>query len=530
MSGTTKGMILVVDDDPGVRRLLVLGLQRHGYLTTEAGDGEAALRAVEETDVDLVLLDSGLPHLNGLQVLERLRAAPSTATLPVILVTGRAGIADKVSGLSAGADDYLAKPVALDELIARIEANLRGHRIWVDRMTARLHDRSQLATQLAARSAGDDVSQHIVSTVASQPTVARAALVEISVNGQALVQAVSSPCPPDDVSVLRETRLDLVFTDDFAPLLADGASVVPSGSIPGLGAGRLVAATVGRGSRSTVALVIEIDPSLSDRRDLVRDALGLTVEIAPMVEHMLAQAQPQTALADLAHTLQSVIADDAFHPVFQPICDITTNSVVGYEALTRFDDGTPPDMRFEEASIVGLGADLELATLRTAMLASRALGPSHYLSVNVSATLLGHAALPEILDIADGRQLAIEITEHEKIDDYQRVRDEFTSLGRRLRMAVDDAGSGWASLRHVFTLRPDYVKLDRSWVAGVHLDPPRKALLLGIARSVSEMGGQVIAEGIELEAELAALRSCGIQLGQGYLLGRPSSVIDLPIA
>lgn len=167
-------------------------------------------------------------------------------------------------------------------------------------------------------------------------------------------------------------------------------------------------------------------------------------------------------------------------------------------------------------------------TLRAALQASQALPPERYLSINVSATLPGHHELPEILDIAGSRQLAIEITEHEQIDDYQLVRSEFECLGRSLRMAVDDAGSGWASLRHVFTLRPHYVKLDRSWVADIHLDSARQVLLQGIARSVGEMGGHVIAEGIEREVEMDALRTCGIRLGQGYLLGRPSIVDELP--
>lgn len=265
------------------------------------------------------------------------------ATLPVIFVSGRGDLADKVSGLGAGADDYLAKPVAVDELVARIETNLRGHRIWADRMTVRLQDRAQLVTQLAGPTLDEDVLQHVVRSVATQPGVGRAAIIEISITGQAELLAVSTPCGADELGDTRESHLDLVFTDDFASLLADGASVVPVGSIAGLGSGRLVAATVGRQASSTIALVVEVDPSLADQRDLVRDALGLVVEIAPMIEHMLIEARPATELADLAHTLESVIDELAFFPVFQPICDMTTNRIVGYEALTRFDDATQPD-------------------------------------------------------------------------------------------------------------------------------------------------------------------------------------------
>jgi EAL domain-containing protein (putative c-di-GMP-specific phosphodiesterase class I) len=147
--------------------------------------------------------------------------------------------------------------------------------------------------------------------------------------------------------------------------------------------------------------------------------------------------------------------------------------------------------------------------------------------VNVSATLLGSGELASILDLAADRQLAIEITEHEQISDYGLVRREFAELGRSLYMTVDDAGSGWASLQHVFSLRPHFVKLDRSWITDLQSDPARQALLVGIAAAVREMGGKVVAEGIEQQAELEAVRRTGIEFAQGFLLGRPTDVAYL---
>jgi EAL domain-containing protein (putative c-di-GMP-specific phosphodiesterase class I) len=94
-------------------------------------------------------------------------------------------------------------------------------------------------------------------------------------------------------------------------------------------------------------------------------------------------------------------------------------------------------------------------------------------------------------------------------------------------MTVDDAGSGWASLQHVFSLRPHFVKLDRSWITYLQSDPARQALLVGIAAAVREMGGKVVAEGIEQQAELEAVRRTGIEFAQGFLLGRPTDVAYL---
>jgi EAL domain-containing protein (putative c-di-GMP-specific phosphodiesterase class I) len=115
----------------------------------------------------------------------------------------------------------------------------------------------------------------------------------------------------------------------------------------------------------------------------------------------------------------------------------------------------------------------------------------------------------------------VELTEHERIDDYDAVRAALQRLGTNVKLAIDDAGSGFASLRHIFALQPAYVKLDIEWVRGIDRDPVRRALVSGLVYFGLETGCELIAEGIETDAELAALRELGIQLGQGYLLGQP---------
>jgi len=95
-------------------------------------------------------------------------------------------------------------------------------------------------------------------------------------------------------------------------------------------------------------------------------------------------------------------------------------------------------------------------------------------------------------------------------------------LGPNVQLAIDDAGSGYASLRHILALQPAYVKLDIEWVHNIHRDPVRRALVSGLAYFATETGCELIAEGIETEAELEAIRELGIHLGQGYVLGRPA--------
>ena len=116
------------------------------------------------------------------------------------------------------------------------------------------------------------------------------------------------------------------------------------------------------------------------------------------------------------------------------------------------------------------------------------------------------------------------ITEHPPIDDYAALRAALARLDPSVRVAVDDASSSYASLRHILALRPAYVKLDMGWVRDIDADPARQALVAGLVHFADEVGCQLIGEGIETEAERAILFQLGVPLGQGYLLGRPAPI------
>ncbi|MGZ8752205.1 MAG: response regulator transcription factor [Acidimicrobiia bacterium] len=117
--------VLVVDDDDTARRFLIRAIGRGGLEVTAASSGRDALAQIEAGCPDLVLLDSQMPEMSGEEVLRSLRSDPRTATLPVIVVTGRGGVHDRVAGLDAGADDLVSKPVHPDELLARVRVQLR---------------------------------------------------------------------------------------------------------------------------------------------------------------------------------------------------------------------------------------------------------------------------------------------------------------------------------------------------------------------------------------------------------------------
>jgi EAL domain-containing protein (putative c-di-GMP-specific phosphodiesterase class I) len=121
--------------------------------------------------------------------------------------------------------------------------------------------------------------------------------------------------------------------------------------------------------------------------------------------------------------------------------------------------------------------------------------------------------------------VVLEVTEHAAVADYPAFRAAMAELGPKVRLAVDDAGAGFASLRHILELRPAFVKLDRWLVADLESDDARQAMIVGLRHFARSTGCRLIAEGIETDRELAVLRTLDIPLGQGFLLGRP-----LPIA
>lgn len=225
--------------------------------------------------------------------------------------------------------------------------------------------------------------------------------------------------------------------------------------------------------------------------------------------------------------IRTIIRHQAFRPVFQPVVDVESGAILGYEALTRFDDGTLPDEMFAVARACGLGPRLEAATIRAALEAALPLPANRFIDINVSPGLvLGRDPLRGLLK-RWGFGVVLEITENEPVLDYVAFRAALADLGENVRLAIDDAGAGYASLRHIWELRPALVKLDRELIQGIDADPVRQALIAGIVHFAERSDIVLVAEGVETAAERAALLELGIRAAQGYLFGRPVPVEEL---
>jgi EAL domain-containing protein (putative c-di-GMP-specific phosphodiesterase class I) len=177
-----------------------------------------------------------------------------------------------------------------------------------------------------------------------------------------------------------------------------------------------------------------------------------------------------------------------------------------------------------EAYSVGLGPELEVACLDAALEAAEALPPDAWLSLNASLLLILHPSELPVLFADRSRRIVLEVTEHVEIDDYPAVRRAIAGFGPLVSLAVDDAGAGFASLRHVVKLAPRFLKLDISLVSHVDRDLTRQAMIAGLSQFAARAGCEVIAEGIEDPAELEMLRELGVPFGQGYVLGRPEQL------
>jgi EAL domain-containing protein (putative c-di-GMP-specific phosphodiesterase class I) len=245
--------------------------------------------------------------------------------------------------------------------------------------------------------------------------------------------------------------------------------------------------------------------------------------LSELIVHDLDEQRAQERLrADIMGLVETERVDIAY----QPIMDLRDGRCIGIEALARFPQPFgAPDVTLSAAETVGLRLELERLAIRQAWKVIPSLGPGQFLALNVSPD-----ALVELARRANLRtdlplpQLVVEITEHSAVESYDALHDQLAPLRQQgLRIAVDDAGAGYASLRHVLQLQPDFIKVDRSLIHGIADDHARRVAVSAFLSLALDLGSTVVAEGVERPADLSAVRDLGLHAVQGYLLGRPST-------
>jgi len=226
--------------------------------------------------------------------------------------------------------------------------------------------------------------------------------------------------------------------------------------------------------------------------------------------------------------IRVTIANRSHGTVFQPIVDLKSGGAVGAEALARFPEPPirPPDVWFAEAASVGLGIELEMAALRLALEQLRHLPTGLYLSLNASVETIMSEEFGSCFADVPAERVVLELTEHTEVLDYLQFEQTIANLrSKGVRLAVDDAGAGYSSFRHILNLHPDVIKLDIGLTRGIDGDPARRALGSALLTfGLDAYNASIVAEGIETEGEFSTLRALGCPFGQGYYLGRPGKL------
>ena len=525
-------VLLVVDDDAPVRHLLVRQLEQRGYATRQASSGIEALELIGQHQFDVVLLDVGMPSMNGYQVLQRIRVERSAGVLPVIMVTGRCRSDDVVEALALGANDYVIKPIDLPVTLARIETQLQRRRV-----ESQVRERE---ARYAAAIAGatDGIWDWTLATNelfvsegwklrfgwghGESPTAE-------SWFGRLLEEdraRVRGEVDAHIAGLSRQLRVEYRMRDAsnvYRWVQTRGLAVRDS-------AGRALRLA---GSFTDITESKESDPIAS-----------LSTVRAPRKSHAgIPQGDTENRMVMRQHAeieLRPALERGEFRLHYQPILRLDRESVVGFEALLRWAHPVRGLLRPQEFVSLAEDADLLVPVGRWVLRkACRQLAAWHSeglgggglrMSVNLSAKEFQQADMAGFVAglLAEygvnGRQLEIEITEQTAMSNEALSVARLSQLkASGVSVCLDAFGAGHSSFAYLHRFPVDRLKIDRSFVArlcdaGDGAGRPIVRAVLAMAR---DMGIEVVAEGVEGIEQFDLLCGLSCQLGQGYLFSKP---------
>ncbi len=264
------------------------------------------------------------------------------------------------------------------------------------------------------------------------------------------------------------------------------------------------------------------DRTLGERDlNVVRAFAGLAAE---RIEASMAS---DLEAAEVRARVEEMLDGHAITIFHQPIHDLATGEPMGVECLARFPNTTRrgPDQWFEDAERVGLGVELEMAAVRAALETLGHVPNGKYVAINASPATIMSGMLERELDSVDTGKLVIEVTEHQQVADYTALSRQLARLKDKVRIAIDDVGTGYSGLRHIVDLQPDILKMDMALTRDIHRDPARRALTGALVQLARDIGCKLVAEGIETIEERDAMADLGVDYGQGYYFARPLPVV-----
>lgn len=273
---------------------------------------------------------------------------------------------------------------------------------------------------------------------------------------------------------------------------------------------------------SFCALSRQPDRTMNPRDlDILKSFAGIVGE---RIESSLAE---DAELREARKRVEAMLDGHAVTMYQQPIHALAGGKAVGVECLARFPDLNKrgPQAWFDDAEKVGLGMELEMTAVRGALETVGTVPDGIYAAINASPATIMSGALREELETSGAKNLVIEITEHQQVEDFAALASEIKSLKPFARIAIDDVGTGYAGLRHLIELQPDILKMDMMLTRDIDSDPARRAITAAMVQFARDIGAKLVAEGIETEEERAVMQELGVDYGQGYLFARPLPVV-----
>ena len=362
----------------------------------------------------------------------------------------------------------------------------------------------------------------------------------IEIQGDDAIFRVVDTVHPDrfqvnDVWSTESALCAQVLVGNLPEIIPDVAKNARAAALPmtrELGIGAMIAMGVRNADATSFGMLCFVssrpEPTLAERD------LGAIKLLTRLVEREVQRRQAafETVAAD-RNLVESLIENGEFEVYAQPITDLRSSKVSGYEALCRFAGVTdaPPEAVFDLAGDVGLRTQLETEIIRQALASAAALPGRTYLSVNASPNTVFAPGFGELFAGHDLCRVYLEMTEHQEVRDYPgllKLLEPLRATG--LRIAVDDAGTGFSGLYQIVQLQPDMIKLDRALVAGIDGDQAKRAMCAAMVHYAGESGAFLVAEGVETEAEAAELVRLGVSHAQGYHFGRPIPLNSLTVA
>src|SRR5687768_1370678 len=534
--------VLIADDDSGVVDLLRVYLRPLNCRILTACDGEEALRIAQEEVPEIVLLDVLMPKKSGWEVCQALKAVQRTANICVVLITGKGDVKDRLTGLQVGADDYLVKPFDKDEVVKRIGPLVERAR----------------AAQERIPSPADSMHNLLHDRASGQPTVP----VVLDRLKEVLIEQGELGIIHVDIEQFEsiEEEYGWAFFDEVIRKVRD---VIVQEVHKRWDEGMVASRGIG-GSSFFVFMPMKNHPEGIDKiaqtmhEELVRSLrerfprvhqgqIGFfvgatTMEYRPQIRlerqiyHGMQRATDavrdaeQARKRQLTRELKDIIRRKRVTTLFQPIVRASDRSIFGYEVLTRGPKQSSfrnSDMLFSFARDSGQLWELEDLALESSLnrLRSLDLRDEKFL-VNLEAEMfdISEFKFHEMVNFfaANRGRFVMELTERAAIQDYADFRrsvQEFREKG--IEIAIDDAGSGYASLEAIASLAPDYLKITKGLVSTIGTEPIKQDLVKLLVDLSHKINARTIAEGIETQEEFDWCKRLGIDLMQGYFIAYP---------